>query len=135
MNDKLLQVKEMIFNLYRKEPFLNHFIEDIVGFEVHLYGEDLFRDAYISRIEVDLQTKEHGTFQIYDLDGVEQLLWDLWYDRKIPKTEDEMEAIIYPVRRYVIGINEKVEPEIIDFYIDHLHDYVTGEINNIVYKT
>ena len=128
------ELLKMLVNSYKKEHILDDFIEDIVGFEVYLHGEDVFKDVYISRIALSIQTKGYGYYEVDDLDEVEQILWDAWQFQKMLKTEDEMELLTHQVRNHIRGFEENLKKEVLDFYIDHLYDYATAEIRNIVYK-
>ncbi len=139
---KLFILKKNILDLLKQDKVLNDFIDDILELEVKFSGGELFQNVYIDEIVMKISTKEYGFIKLKgdELYEIVNYMCALWVNRKVLLhiyNEIALEDYIEETNNYIFKLdsNDTINNMVMDFYLDHLHDFVSLEPKNIIYKS
>jgi hypothetical protein len=112
-----------------KQPFLNEHLSNLTSMHVHLQGEILFDDVYVSAVSCTFTTPL-GVKTFEDIEDIDQLIWDVYSLDSIPEVYETREFYqqVRAIRKITSYLSEHIQQKCLDYYIDHIHDYATGDI-------
>jgi len=124
-------IKEELF----KEPFIKEYFINVEKIEVKMAGEILFEDDYIEEIAYHFETK-FGPKVYNDFTEMIQMLHEVRsegfriYNYETDAFYREYDQIMKILRE----MDKEIHQKLLDHYIEHVHDYATGNVQSFVVK-
>lgn len=129
--DNMNEIIQWVTSELEKHPFLKEHLGHLKRIHVQLQGEILFDDAYVSAVSFTFDTSL-GEKTFNDIEDIDQLVWDYHHLHSIKYDYEtkEFHQQLNEIRSITSGLAEEMQPKCLDYYIDCIHDYTTGEITS-----
>ena len=123
---------QSIVQQLQQDPFLQTHCSDLREIRVTMAGEILFDDAYLAKVEYVFHTPR-GVYVANGLDDLTQLMWEVEAETAIAYDfeTDDFHRRLTATKRVLDNVEV---PCFYDYYVDHVHDYATGEIQSFTLK-
>jgi len=129
--DNMNEIIQWVTSELEKHPFLKEHLGYLKHMHVRLEGEILFDDAYVSAVSFTFDTSL-GEKTFNDIEDIDQFIWDYyqatWLNDEYETVEFHVE--VNKIRSITLRLAEQMQPKCLDYYIDHIHNYETGDITS-----
>lgn len=133
--------KDWLLNKLKEHYYLDYLIEDIIEIKGTLIGNTLFEDVYLAEFEITFQTKK-GRIKVESINDLLQTFYDYrgFINGQRYLTGDLFEDIFFieilSLENFFYNqdLDDEFRKRLYNYYIDFGHDYITGEIKEILYS-